>query len=199
MKGTNSLGGVKPEDLQIGERRGVPIYKENPSLAGFRGSLRDRPHKVIKGNKAMITDELTGEIIGEGTVGFTETKEVDTDQFVKIYMAGIDGMFELTKSSREVFKLLWMQVQNNPDHDKVELNIYIAEDYGLDIKQRGMTRGIKELLEHEFIYNTPTTGLFFFNAKYMFNGNRIVTAKQYILKGTQTQQSLPFDGEEENS
>ena len=183
----------KNTDLMIGERRGVPVYKANPTLVGMRGNSRDKPARVIKGNKAMITDEFTGEITGEGAVAFLETEEVDTDRFVKLYLAGLDGMFNLTKSGQTVFKLLWMQVQAKKDSDRVELNVYIAEDYGLKVTPRMMTRGIKELLEKEFLFNTPTSGLYFFNAKYMFNGNRIVTAKQYVLQGTHSQQSLQFE------
>ena len=196
---TNIHKQITAEELQIGERRGVPIYKANPSLAGMeRGNrLRDKPAKIISGNKAMLVDDATGEITGEGSVGFVETQEVDADKFVKVYLAGLDGMFNLTKSGQMVFKLLWMQVQAKKDSDKVELNVYVAEDYGVKVTQRMMTRGIKELLDKDFIYNTPTTGLYFYNARFMFNGNRIVTAKQYILKGSQAQQSLDLQAPEQ--
>jgi hypothetical protein len=184
--------------LQIGERRGFPIYRSNPSLVGLEtGVARDKRAQIIKGNKVMMVNEYTGEITGEGAAAFIETQEVDSERFVKIFLAGLDGMFKLTKSGQTVFKLLWMQVQNNKDADRVELNHYVAEDYGLEVTYRMMNRGIKELLEKEFIYHTPTAGIFFFNTRFMFNGNRIVTAKQYVLQGTQQQQSLPFDGDEQ--
>ena len=181
-------------DLEIGERRGFPVYRANPSLVDLeRGQLRDKATKVIAGNKAMLMDSATGEITGEGAVAFLERQEVDAERFVKIYLAGLDGMFKLTKSGQTVFKLLWLQVQSNPNTDRVELNHYIAQDYGMEVTYRMMNRGIKELLEKEFIFNSTTAGMFFYNARFMFNGNRIVTAREYVLKGTAQQASLPFD------
>ena len=184
-------GKEKMADLEIGERRGFPVYRANPSLVDLeRGQLRDKATKVIAGNKAMLMDSATGEITGEGAVAFLERQEVDAERFVKIYLAGLDGMFKLTKSGQTVFKLLWLQVQSNPNTDRVELNHYIAQDYGMEVTYRMMNRGIKELLEKEFIFNSTTAGMFFYNARFMFNGNRIVTAREYVLKGTAQQLSL---------
>ena len=41
------------------------------------------------------------------------------------------------------------------------------------MSDRVFQRGIKELLDGEFIYHTTTAGLYFVNVKYMFNGERM--------------------------
>jgi len=184
----------KKSDLTIGERRGFPIYKANPSLVGLeRGTVRAKPANIIQGNRAMVVNDRTGEVTGEGSVAFIESEEVDSERFVKIFLGGLDGMFKLTKSGQTVFKLLWLQVQNKKEADRIELNHYIAEDYGMEVTYRMMNRGIKELIEKDFLYHTPTAGIYFYNTRFMFNGNRIVTAKQYVLQDSEIQQNLPLD------
>jgi len=168
-------------DFKVGERRGVPIYKANPSLVGLTGRLKDQPSQFSNTNKTMLVENEIGEITGVGTVAFVERKTVDTEQFVKIYLDGLDGLFDLTKSSKTVFKLVWLQVQTQKDNDKVELNSYIAEEYGIKMSARTISRGIKQLLEKSFLFNSPTAGIYFYNARYMFNGSRIIAAKQYVL------------------
>lgn len=193
LEKNNTNKDEKIAELEIGKRRGFPIYRSNPSLINLdQGQIKQNATKVIHGNKAMLMDTATGEITGEGAVAFLEREEVDPERFVKLYLAGLDGMFKLAKSGQAVFKLLWLQVQAKPNSDRVELNHFIAEEYGLGITYRMVNRGIKELLEKEFIYHSPTAGMFYYNARFLFNGNRILTAKEYVLQGTEQQQELPL-------
>lgn len=177
----------------LGERRGMPIYRTNPSIDGLPMQIKNRTAKIVSGQKALLYDDATGEVAGEGSVAFIEREVVDPEKFIKLYVAGLDGMFKLKGAGQRVFKVLWMQAQANPDSDRVELNHYIAEDCGDKITERVFQRGVRELLEKEFIYNSPTPGLFFYNVRFLFNGNRILTAKEYVLRGTQEQQALDFD------
>lgn len=54
-------------------------------------------------------------------------------------------------------------------------------------------RGLRELLEKEFLYLTPYQGLFFVNIRYMFNGDRLAFVKGYQRKGTGRQAQLPLE------
>lgn len=184
-------------DQISGERRGFPIYKTNPSLGKVSPVARYKGAKVIEGNRAMLVDNATGEITGEGSVAFLERQEVDAEKFVKLYLAGLDGMFKLTKSGQRLFKILWQQVQEKPNSDRVELSRYIAEEFGDKMNERTFNRALRELLEKKFIYCSTAPGMFFFNVEFMFNGNRIITAREYVLKGRGRQgnlfESLPDD------
>lgn len=178
---------------KLGERRGFPIYKSNPSLETVKERKQIKATKVIEGNKAMIFNGDTGEVTGEGSVAFLEREIVDPEKFVKLYLSGLDGMFELTKSGQRVFKVLWCQVQAHPNRDRVELTKFVAEDHGDKMTERVFQRGVRELLEKEFIYMSSVSGMYFFNVEFIFNGNRIITAKEYVLKNTEVQPSLPFE------
>ena len=179
----------------LGHRRGLPVYRTNPSLTSIPTKVKVRSPKTVNGQRAVVFNDTSGEVAGEGSVAFLEREVVDPEKFVKLYISGLDGIFKLSKGGQRVFRILWLQVQRNQDRDRVELTHYIAEDYGDKMTERVFQRGVRELLEKEFIYHSPTAGLYFFNVQFMFNGNRIVTAKEYVLEDTAQQQSLPFDGD----
>jgi hypothetical protein len=46
-------------------------------------------------------------------------------------------------------------------------------------------RGLRELLEKEFVFRSPNPGLFFVNIRFMFNGDRLAFVKGYKLKKDQ--------------
>ena len=177
----------------IDERRGLPVYRSNPSLDGLPMRIKNKPAKIVAGQRAVLFDDATGEVAGEGSVAFMEREVVDPEKFMKVYIAGLDGVLDLKGAAQRVFKILWKQTQEKPDSDRVELNRYIAEDYGDKMTERTFQRGVLELLKAEFIYHSPTPGLYFTNVRFLFNGNRIVTAKEYVLKGSGQQGTLDFD------
>jgi hypothetical protein len=71
-----------PDDLQGAGH----IYESNPSVAGGRFRTRLIGSKATEGRKAYMIAPDTHEVIGEGTFGFVEEKEVDCAQFGKVYL-----------------------------------------------------------------------------------------------------------------
>lgn len=76
----------------------------------------------------------------------------------------------------------------NPGSDEIKLNQYLAKDHG--ISDRTYQRGVRELLEKEFLYRSPSDGVFFVNIRFMFNGDRLAFVRSYHLKGSSRQQEL---------
>jgi hypothetical protein len=69
----------------------------------------------------------------------------------------------------------------------------LVTDYGLIFTRRTYDRGIRELLEKEFLYRTVFDGLYFVNIRYMFNGDRLAFVKTYRVKNSDQQAELQFD------
>jgi hypothetical protein len=72
-------------------------------------------------------------------------------------------------------------------HDSMESDRFIISHYDYlqkmgEISQRSYQRGMKQLLEKEFIFRTPAEGVFFVNIQYMFNGDRLAFIKGYKRK-----------------
>ncbi len=117
-------------------RRGFPVYMQNPTIAGVPLHQKERAYRVAKGNQMMLVDEATGEIAGHGVAAFLQREFVDPERFVKVYLGALDDMFSLTKTGQRVFKMLWEQVQANPDTDRVELTPLVAKYRGLKVSPR---------------------------------------------------------------
>jgi hypothetical protein len=180
-----------PEN-QLSTKRGFPVYRTNPSVPSANGiPTRNRRFQVPGGKASMIVDNSTGELKGIGGMGFWWDEEVDTTRFVKMFLDGIKQAAGLSKTGIQVFELVYLQMRANPGSDEIKLNQYVAKDHGMS--DRTYQRGVRELLEKEFLYRSPSDGVFFVNIRFMFNGDRLAFVKSYHLKGASRQQELPLN------
>jgi hypothetical protein len=183
---------VELPENQISTKRGFPVYRTNPSVPSADGiPTRSRRFQVPGGKASMIVDNSTGELKGIGGMGFWWDEEVDTTRFVKMFLDGIKQAAGLSKTGIQVFELVYLQMRANPGSDEIKLNQYVAKDHGMS--DRTYQRGVRELLEKEFLYRSPSDGVFFVNIRFMFNGDRLAFVKSYHLKGASRQQELPLN------
>src|ERR1700722_11269974 len=169
------------EKNQVATKRGLPVYRVNPSIPPSNGlSTRQRRFEVPGGKAAVIVDNGTGEIRGIGGMGLWWQEEVDASRFVKLFLDGIKQACNLSKSGMAVFELVYRQMREKHGNDKIELSQYLAQDYGLN--ERTFRRGLRELLEKEFLYRSTSDGVFFINIRFMFNGDRLAFVRTFHLK-----------------
>jgi Firmicute plasmid replication protein (RepL) len=183
---------LKPDEQNlIMTKRGVPVYKTNPSVP-LASALPTRTRRidVPGGRGSVIVDNSTGELKGIGGMGFWWEEEVDTTRFVKLFLEGIKQAAGLSKSGIQVFELVYHEMRANPGRDEIILNLHLAKDRG--ISDRTYQRGVRELLEKEFLYRSPSDGVFFVNIRFMFNGDRLAFVKSYHLKDASRQGELPL-------
>src|SRR5271169_3309851 len=179
-----------PEN-QISTKRGFPVYRTNPSVPqAFNLPTRTKRINVPGGRGSVIVDNTTGELKGIGGMGFWWEEEVDTTRFVKLFLDGIKQAAGLSKTGIQVFELVYHEMRAHPGVDEIKLNQYVAKDHG--ISDRTYQRGVRELLEKEFLYRSPSDGVFFVNIRFMFNGDRLAFVKSYHLKGAARQAELPL-------
>jgi hypothetical protein len=76
----------------------------------------------------------------------------------------------------------------DPGRDESKWNQYVANDHG--IGDRTYQRGVCEPLEKEFLYRSPSDGMFFANIRFMFIGDRLAFVWSYHLKDSSQQQEL---------
>jgi hypothetical protein len=176
----------------ITTKRGFPVYRTNPSVPTASGlPTRTKRINVPGGKGAVIVDNSTGELKGIGGMGFWWEEEVDSTRFVKLFLDGIKQAAGLSKTGIQVFELVYKEMRLNPGSDEIKLNQYVARDYGLS--DRSYQRGVRELLEKEFLYRSTSDGVFFVNIRFMFNGDRLAFVRSYHLKDSSArQQELPL-------
>ena len=179
------------DENQLSTKRGFPVYRTNPSVPPTSAlPTRSRRISVPGGTGSVIVDNTTGELKGIGGMGFWWEEEVDTSRFVKLFLDGIKQAAGLSKAGMQVFEMVYHAMRSNPSSDEIKLNLYGARDLG--ISSRTYHRGVRELLEKEFLYRSPSDGVYFVNIKFMFNGDRLAFVKTYHLKGASRQQELPL-------
>ena len=167
----------------VGEKRGFPVYRTNPSIPDQEDISRPRRAQIGSDQKGLIINEGTGEILGTGGALVYEWEEVDKERFVKLFLAGVKQASGLSKAGLAIFEVVYNRIRDNPNSDKVELNFYHASDQIKGITERTYQRGLRELLDKQFLFRSPSEGVFFVNIRYMFNGDRLAFVKAYHLKG----------------
>lgn len=171
------------------ERRGHPIYESNPSV-NHSLVTRIKPRKQSRIGESFIISK-DGHVLADGAIAFLEDQEVDTEQFVKIFLSGIRQYSQLNKSGATLFEYVYKELSGNDgkDKDTVTINYLLVQRWMESISRRTYDRGLKELLDKEFIFRSLSTDNFYVNIQYMFNGDRIVLAKSYRRKSNKTEQS----------
>lgn len=163
----------------VSEKHGIPVYASNPSVPDGDEIRKNKRTKIGNDVRGLVVDNGTGEILGHGGAMVYEWEEVDKERFVKLYLAGVKQAAELTKSGLAVFGEVYNQIRDNPGKDEVRLSQSTSP-----LAAATYRRGLRELLEKEFLFRSPYDGIFFVNIRFMFNGDRLAFVKGYKLKGS---------------
>lgn len=173
----------------VDERYGVPVYQSNPSIPSETEIRRSKRAQIGTDIRGLVVDTGSGEILGHGGAIAYEWEEVDKERFVKLYLAGLKQAAGLSKAGLAVFEAVYKQVRERPGQDTVPLDAYSSSLHPVTYR-----RGLRELLEKEFVFRSPNPGLFFVNIRFMFNGDRLAFVKGYKLKKDQpTLPGLDFE------
>lgn len=161
-------------------RRGLTLYTENPFLKF--DTVKSKTRRVVnKRGDMMMVNSDTNEIVAP-VAGFWQAQEVDSAQFIKLYINGVKAFSGLTPAGTKVFELLYMEMQKNIGKDRVYLSFTALEyepELQVRISQATFTRGMKELMEKGFIAPTPAMNWYWLNPDYVFNGDRLAFVKEY--------------------
>lgn len=164
----------------LNAKHGIPVYSSNPSIPSESEIKKGKRTQIGTETKGLVVDTGSGEILGHGSAFAYEWEEVDKERFVKLYLAGLKQAAGLSKAGLSVFELVYAEVRENPGKDEIKLSQSTSPLTPVTYR-----RGVRELLEKEFIFRSPYDGVFFVNIKFMFNGDRLAFVKGYRLKKDQ--------------
>jgi hypothetical protein len=142
------------KEMAVLTRRGFPIYETNPSVGTF--PVRIKRSNVKAGQSVYMVAPGTGEVIGRGAFGFVEEKEIDSEEFVKVYLDGVRKYGELKKAGALLFEFVYRELSGKDakDKDTIVLNYLLAKRWKADLTERTYFRGMNELLGKQFLYRT---------------------------------------------
>lgn len=175
----------------ISEKRGHPIYERNPSIPKEGTIKKLKRQRLGDEQQGMLINESSGEIMGRGSAVTYEWEEVDKERFVKLFLDGLRQASGLTKPGLALFEIVYNELRGSPGKDTVTLSHLTS-----GLNRSTYYRGLKDLLDNDFLYRSPFDGTFFVNIRYMFNGDRLAFVKAYYLKGSNVQGELPLAEQE---
>jgi hypothetical protein len=126
----------------------------------------------------MITSRETGEIITP-IASFWHAEQVDNTKFVKLYINGVKAFKDLTSAGTKVFELLYLAIQNGIGKDIIWLSFTEIDQTITPMAKATFMRGMRELIEKNFIAESITQNKYFINPDYVWNGDRLAFVKEY--------------------
>ena len=157
-------------------------YKTNPFLEGMMFPIKGKQVKLSRLGKDnnILINQTTGEVHGTHV---TTYKQVDGEQFVKLFTANIAMTFDLSSAGIKAFSVLLWVVQNRAlSKDEVDLDAFILEEFienhsskdpPLRLSLATFKRGINELEKAKIVAKTIRQGRYFINPNFVFNGDRV--------------------------
>ena len=147
-----------------------------------------------RGNTADVVSLETGEVTGCAIIRRVE--QVDDEQFVKVFSAGVAASFDLAKAAQKTFQAVLSAYQRTPMSggfaEAVSLFWFdgALDGQALDMSEKTFQRGLKELLAKGFLA-PKQPNVFWVNPHLFFRGDRVMFAREY--RRTSSASALPPD------
>jgi len=87
------------------KRRGFEVFETNPSVGHF--PVRIRKTKQSRTQEVYMVAPGTGEGLARGDFAFMKEEEVDSEEFVKVYLDGVRKYGELKKAGALLFEFVY--------------------------------------------------------------------------------------------
>ncbi|NVP02800.1 hypothetical protein HWA77_21560 [Photobacterium damselae subsp. damselae] len=166
------------------KKKEIVRHTENPFMKDLDISIRTKQVKVSKLGKDnnVLVNEDTGEV--QGTFVGTY-KQVDDEQFLKLFTANIALTFELKAAGIKAFNVVcWLMQQRlntaEVTNETVFIDKYTLEDFNEQhnkkLSRAVLYRGLDDLIENKILARARREGEYYTNPSFMFNGDRIVFA-----------------------
>jgi hypothetical protein len=162
-------------------KSGLVKHKENPFIEGGLVQLKIRRKNIGVAMGAALVDPESGEVAGMTTIA--QRIEVDAEEFVKLFTKDISVFFDFTPTAIRTFAVLLKAVQKSAiNRDKVYFRYEELELANCNLPSSVFYRGIKELIDKQFLAKAEAPNWYFLNPSLIFNGDRARFIKEYHIK-----------------
>lgn len=168
-----------------------PRYDENPFLKRLVNESKSKTVKV-KGKKDKV--EATGKYIinPRDNEEFQATqevilyeKQVETNEFIKIYSTAMKKLLGLNAAGTAVFTILLDQIMGYEHKNATKVYLYygtLPEAIKEKISSSKFNSGINNLIDNDFLALSTAPYIYYFNPLYIHNGDRLAIAEIYTKK-----------------
>lgn len=151
------------------------LYEENPFVPSVAIKRKRITNK--RGDMTLINND--NGVVASSIAGFWEVQEVDSNQFLKLFINGVKALKELSSAGTKVFEILYIEMQNNIGKDRVYLSIGSVNQDITPISKTIYTRGMRELIDKGFLAASSNMNLYWINPDFLWNGDRLAFVKEY--------------------
>lgn len=155
-------------------------YETNPYMDTGNPIVKSKTKRITNNQGNYMVKNDTGEVVAS-IAGFWQAEEVDSSQFLKLYVNGVKAFSGLSTKGTKVFELMYYEMQKEIGKDKIYLN-FNAIDPHIKIAKTTFYDGIAELVEKKFLAPTTFPHWFWVNPDYIWNGDRLSFVKTYVRK-----------------
>jgi len=153
------------------------VYNENPFLGDLIG-VPIKQKKVFSGKADNIIVNGEGEITGHSA--FLSIREVDAQQFVKVFTEGIKSLYELSKAEHKLF--YYILSITRPNTDWIYFDMEDAKEFTGYKSKAAILSALSKLVSKSIIAISRKRNIYYINPTIFFNGNRVSFIKSVVLK-----------------
>ena len=160
----------------------VVRHEKNPFLEGMVVPVKGQKVQLSRIGKDdnVLVNHATGEVQGTHITTF---RNVDADQFVKLFTQNIALTFNLKAAGIKAFNvLMWILQSKAIDKDLIPLDKFVLDEFVATHNDRTPPiklslptcgRGLAELEHAQIIAKHIRPGFYYINPNFCFNGDRI--------------------------
>lgn len=154
-------------------------HTENPFISDVIEHISDKRYRKAVGHKfQQVLNEGTGELEDQKVFILGEQKQVDKQEYYKIFYGAIKTFFQLSKGTMALFEYIMTSITYS--HDRIcILHGDVKEKIGMS--RSVCYRSVLQLLESGIIAKADREGCYFINPTIAFKGDRITLVKQYYM------------------
>lgn len=171
-----------PKDLRKLEtkfQKNPFIFTDDGEKATLSLDIPTKSKKKIIGNSDLgVVNVLTGEV--EGGNFLWTNKQVDEEQFRKVYVSQLHYLYDLKKTGLITLHFVLDKLQANTD--MIYIHIPDLMKFGNWKGKKTAYNGIKELVDNKLIAPCFMNGWWFINPHVIFNGSRLTLVTNYTKK-----------------
>jgi hypothetical protein len=154
-----------------------PLNKENPFLSSLIIRSRKKSVAIGRTRDKRIIDEATGAL--DDTLFIGITKDLDKEEFIKIYQSQLQSIFDLSKTA---LRMLSYFMNITTFHDKLLFDLKECKDFTGFSAKKSIFDGLAELLKNEIIARGNNEHIYYANPQIFYKGDRIVLVTEYRMK-----------------
>ena len=154
-----------------------PLNRENPFIGELLIPTKRGTVAISRTKDKGLIDTVTGEI--DDSLFIAIKKEIDREEFIKIFHSQLKILFDLSKSS---LKTLSYFMSVSGFSDELDFDLQDCMTYTGYSSKETIFNSIAELLDKEIIARGKNPYKYYANPKIFYKGDRIVLLTDYRVK-----------------